>query len=294
MVLIEKGNAVTRHMNVNEALKFGTEKLRDASVAEPERESSLLLRLALKRDSAFVYANPDYRLDAVESIMFKAVVKRRSSREPFQYISGVQQFFGLEFNVTPDVLIPRPETEILVEAAINELKNVGAPQICEIGVGSGCISIAMLTNLPKATVIGADISESALKVAKTNALKHDVSERLNLVTSDLFSNVEEKGFDMIVSNPPYVPAVDMSTLQEEVRSFEPEMALVGGTDGLDLVRRIIVDTPERLRAGGTLFLEIGWDQSERVSELFDPNLWSDVDFLPDLQSIPRIAKASLK
>lgn len=294
MVLTKKGNAVTKQMNVSDAIKFGTEKLRESSVAEPERESPLLLRLALKRDAAFVYANPEYRLDAVESIMFKAVVKRRAAREPFQYISGVQEFYGLEFVVTPDVLIPRPETEILVEAAINELENVLAPRFCEIGVGSGCISIAMLKNLLNATAIGADVSQQALNVAKTNAVKHEVSDRISFVMSDVFSKVEESSLEMIVSNPPYIPTIDMATLQEEVRNFEPESALFGGEDGLDVVRRIIKDTSEHLRSGGSLLMEIGWDQAERVSKLFDLNLWSDVDFLPDLQSIPRIVKARLK
>jgi release factor glutamine methyltransferase len=253
-----------------------------------------LLRLALKRDAAFVYANPEYRLDAVESIMFKAVVRRRAAREPFQYIAGKQEFYGHEFFVTPDVLIPRPETEIMVEAAISELKHIDAPRFCEIGVGSGCISTAMLKNLPTATASGADISENALKVARTNAAKNEVSDRITFVVSDVFSNIDETGFDLILSNPPYVPSADMATLQDEVRNFEPKTALFGGDDGLDVIRRIISDVPKHLKPNGWLFMEIGWDQSERVSERFNKESWSEVDFLPDLQSIPRIVKARLK
>lgn len=294
MVLIEKGKGIAEQMNVTDALKLGTEKLRDASVAEPERESASLLRLALKRDAAFIYANPDYRLDAVESIMFKAVVRRRAAREPFQYIAGAQEFYGLEFLVTPDVLIPRPETEIMVEAAISELKDRNTGRFCEIGVGSGCISIAMLKNLPNMTAIGGDVSKKALDVAKTNAEKNEVSDRISFVVSDVFSNISEDGMDMIVSNPPYVPTIDMAALQEEVRGFEPETALFGGEDGLDIVRRIVEGAKKHLRSGGSLLMEIGWDQSERVGKLFDEVLWSDLEFLPDLQSIPRIAKARLR
>ena len=294
MVLTEKGKGVISQMKVTEALKFGAETLRVASVVEPERESALLLRLVLKRDATFVYANPEYRLDAVESIMFKSVVKRRAAREPFQYIAGVQEFFGLEFAVTPDVLIPRPETEIMVGAAIDELKVLETVRFCEIGVGSGCISISMLKNLPKATAVTVDVSEKALHVAKNNALKNEVSERMSFLISDVFSQIGEDEFDMIVSNPPYVPLADMASLQEEVLNFEPETALFGGEDGLDIVRKIIPGAPEYLKPGGWLFMEIGWDQSERVAKLFDEKLWSNVDFLPDLQSIPRIVKARLR
>jgi len=278
-------------MTVAEALQTGSEALGNASVASPERESSLLLRHVLQCDAAFLYAHPEHRLNAVQSILFKAVLKRRASHEPFQYISGVQEFYGLEFEVTPEVLIPRPETEILVEAAISEFRDAKEVRFCEIGVGSGCISISILANLPLAAAIGVDVSRTALNVARQNAGKHGVAERLGLLESDVFQTVDTADFDLIVSNPPYVPDTDVETLQHEVRSFEPRSALEGGADGLDIVRRIVEDSPKFLRQKGLLLIEIGWDQSKAVRELLEPEIWDNVQFLPDLQGIPRILKA---
>ena len=196
-------------MNIAKALEFASLQLREAAIAEPDREASLLLRLVLKRDAAFVYSHPEYQLDAVESIFFKAVVKRRAAHEPFQYISGKQEFFGLEIDVTPDVLIPRPETELLVEAAIERYRNVENVRFLELGVGSGCISVAVLKNLAHATALGVDISDAALEVAQLNAEKHKVDERLKLLQSNLYENVSETQFDLIVSNPPYIPRSDI-------------------------------------------------------------------------------------
>jgi release factor glutamine methyltransferase len=281
-------------MTIAEALRSGTETLQTASIESPEREAASLLKFVLKCDTAFLYAHPETRLDAVQSILFKAVVKRRAGHEPFQYITGVQEFYGLEFEVSRDVLIPRPETEILVEAAIDALRNVSAPHLCEIGVGSGCISVSILKNLPNATAIAADVSDGAIRVAAKNAEKHSVTDRLAFVRSNVFENVDGVDFDAIVSNPPYIAASDIELLQEEVRSFEPRSALAGGPDGLDIVKQIIEDAPKYLSAGGLLLIEIGWDQSERVADMLDNDIWKDVEFLPDLQGIPRILRANVR
>jgi release factor glutamine methyltransferase len=281
-------------MNISEALRYGTERLQAASIESPEREAASLLKYILRCDAAFLYAHSDQRLDAVQSILFKAVVKRRAGHEPLQYITGVQEFFGLEFDVTRDVLIPRPETEVLVEAAIDKLKYLPAPRFCEIGVGSGCNSISILKKLANVSAIGVDISDAALKIAIKNAEKHSVNERLDLHISNLFDKVDEYVFDAIVSNPPYIPTNDIDALQEEVRSFEPRAALEGGPDGLDIVKRIIEDAPKHLKTGGLLLIEIGWDQSERVAAMLDNEIWKDVEFLPDLQGIPRILRANIR
>ena len=281
-------------MTVAEAIALGAESLRAGSIPTPERESSLLLRHVLNCDAAFIYAHPQHRLNAMESILFKAVIKRRGVHEPYQYIVGLQEFFRLEFRVTPDVLIPRPETEILVEDIIAEFEASSAFRFCEIGVGSGCIAVSLLVNLPKATAVGSDISDAALAVAAQNAERHGVNERLVLVRSDAFDDLPAVKFDLIVSNPPYVPESDLATLQREVMSFEPTVALNGGEDGLNIVRKLVYESPKYLKANGFLFIEIGWDQSERMPALFDSALWGSVDFLPDLQGIPRIVKARLK
>lgn len=280
-------------MTIAEALKTGAYSLATHAIPSPEHESSLLLRHVLKCDAAFVYAHPDRRLNAMESILFKAVIKRRASHEPFQYIVGKQEFFGMDFEVTPDVLIPRPETEILVEAVIEEYKERGAFRFCEIGVGSGCISTALLANLPQSSAVGVDISTAAIEIAGRNARRHNVSERLELVHSDMFDGVSETSFDLFVSNPPYVPDGDLDSLQQEVKGFEPRVALTGGTDGLDIVRTLISQSPKYLIPNGFLFIEIGWDQSERVADLLDRRVWASFELMPDLQGIPRIVKARL-
>jgi release factor glutamine methyltransferase len=281
-------------VTIEEALRSGAETLHAASITSPAREAALLLRHVLKCDAAYLYAHGDERLNAVASIFYKAVVKRRAAHEPFQLITGVQEFYRLEFRVTPDVLIPRPETEILVEDAIAEFCDRQNLRFCEVGVGSGCISIALLVNLQIALGVGVDISETALKVANENAVKHGVIERLELKRSDVFENILDEKFDLIVSNPPYVPHGDLATLQEEVRSFEPRTALDGGEDGLDVVRRIVAESPKYLNSGALLYVEIGWNQFEHVGKLLDRSIWESFDFLPDLQGISRILKARLK
>lgn len=281
-------------MNITKALEFASTQLRAAEIAEPEREASSLLRLVIKRDKTFLYSNPNYRLDAVESILFKAVVKRRAAHEPFQYISGKQEFYGLEFDVTPAVLIPRPETEILVEAAIKKLKSLEQPSFLEIGVGSGCISISVLANLPNAKAVAVDISETALQVARRNAEKHNVTDCIEFFESDLFEKVGNVAFDAILSNPPYIPKTDIEMLQPEVRDNEPRSALDGGDDGLNIVRSIVKESVGYLKSGSPLILEIGFGQSEAVSALFDATFWEPAEFLKDLQGIDRIVITTKK
>jgi release factor glutamine methyltransferase len=216
---------------------------------------------------------------------------RRLTREPLQYILGHQEFYGLEFELTPDVLIPRPETEILVERAIEFLKSQSQPKFCEIGVGSGCISISVLHNVRTAKAFAGDISLKAIKVARANAVKHAVDDRIEFVESDVYSNIPETQFDAILSNPPYVPEIDLDTLQPEVRDFEPQLALTSGTQGLNVITRLIRQAPEFLKPGGMLIFEMGFNQSPAVSEMFDTAVWQTFEILPDLQGIPRIAVA---
>ncbi|MFM9903121.1 MAG: peptide chain release factor N(5)-glutamine methyltransferase [Pyrinomonadaceae bacterium] len=286
-------------MIVAEALRSAAERLRLSQVAEHRREASLLLAFALHKPAVFLIAHPEYELSDNDQTTFEAYVSRRANREPFHYITGHKEFYGLEFEVTPDVLIPRPETEILVEEAIRELKKLKELNelkklaFCEIGVGSGCISVSILHNVPNANAVGIDISEKALAVAKRNSECYGVADRFSLIQCDVFSGVTGK-FDMIVSNPPYIPDADLTDMQKEVRDFEPHNALFAGTDGLDIIRRIIDDAPERLNLGGLLLIEIGFGQAEILRDLFDPNIWSKLEFIPDLQGIDRVLKVRLR
>jgi len=268
-------------------------QLRAASVDQPERQASSLLKFVLDRPASFLIAHPEYELSEDEDAAFAVAVDRRSTREPFQYIVGRQEFYGLDFVVEPEVLIPRPETEILVEAAIDKLSCLDAPRFCEIGVGSGCVSISILVNLPNASAVGVDISRAALAVAQRNAITHHVTDRIELIESDLFANVASK-FDLVVSNPPYIPAEDIDALQLEVRDYEPLTALSGGPGGLDIVKRLILDAPTHLVAGGSLMMEIGIGQSKDVTAMFDPLIWHSPCFLHDLQQIPRTVLAKLR
>ena len=277
-------------MNIAAALNAASTRLSESEIPEHRREASDLLAFALRKPQVFLIAHPEYELTSSEKTLFDESVKRRSNREPFQYIVGHQEFFGLDFEVSSDVLIPRPETEILVEAAIEILNGLDGPSFCEIGVGSGCISVSILNNLKNASAVGVDVSEKALAVARRNAEKHLVIGRLKLKKADIFSDVTGK-FDLIVSNPPYVPAENIATLQAEVRDFEPHIALTGGAGGLDIIERIVCESPEHLTTQGVLFIEIGFGQFEKVCELFDNAAWNPPDFLPDLQGIPRIVKA---
>lgn len=277
-------------MNISTALSKAAEILKDAGITEFRKEAASLMAFILDKDAAFVVAHSDDELAANQKMLFDSCVRRRAKREPFQYITRRQEFYGLEFEVTPDVLIPRPETEILVEEAIKLLSNIENPRFCEVGVGSGCISVSILANVASATAVGVDISESALKVAQSNAEHHNVAERLTLLESDVFSNVAGK-FDLIASNPPYIPARDIDSLQTEVRDHEPHSALDGGADGLTIIKNLIFRSPVFLTRQGTLLIEIGFDQAAKVRELFDREVWSEPKFLPDLQGISRIVKA---
>lgn len=279
-------------MDIAEAIAGAAAALETAGVANARLEAASLIKFVLGRDAAFLIAHPEYRFTESEQSAFAAVLGRRTEREPLQYITGRQEFYGLEFEVTPGVLIPRPETEILVEDAVSTLSHLPNQEFLEIGVGSGCISVSILHSVPTAVATGVDISPRALDVAGRNARKHAVADRLTLIESSLFDRVDGP-FSLIVSNPPYVPDEDLGSLQPEVRDHEPSLALAGGPGGIEIVREIISSAPRYLRPGGSVLIEIGFGQSTEVERLFEPSVWTGVDFLNDLAGIPRIARARL-
>ena len=280
-------------MNIYSAIDQAADILSAAAIQDPRREAVSLLELAIGRDPTFVFAHPDHGLTQKETKALETLIGRRANREPLQYIRGHQEFYGLDFIVTPDVVIPRPETEILVERAIKDLRSKNEATFCEVGVGSGCICVSILHELTSVTAIGLDISEKALGITQKNAEKHWVSDRLTLLRSDVFDVLTDRQFDMIVSNPPYVPRGDFESLQPEVRDFEPQIALTDGSNGLSIIEKIVSGAPRFLRPGGGLLMEIGFGQSEAVQDVFDLQIWPQVEFLDDLQSIPRIVHARL-
>jgi release factor glutamine methyltransferase len=277
--------------DIAETLKQATQILRVNEIADPRREAGLLLSLALGKNQTFLIAHPEYKLTIPEQKLFAEYLKRRAGREPYQYIAGRQEFYGLDFIVTPDVLIPRPETEMIVEMSLAILKDIAKPLFCEMGVGSGCISISILHHLKSAEADGVDCSPMALEVAEKNAIRHNVADRLTLAISnalDVFESAPH--FDLIVSNPPYVPVEDFESLQAEVRDYEPAIALTDNSDGLSLIKKLIADSPQYLKPNGYLLIEIGFQQAQAVGRMVSFDTWRSFEILPDLQGIPRMVK----
>lgn len=276
--------------SIAETLKEAAKVLDHAGVPEARREAGSLLSLILAKDRTFLISHAEDDLSADSFRRFQESVERRAGGEPLQYITGVQDFFGREFRVTPDVLIPRPETELLVEAAIEMIGQTSEPLICDVGTGSGCIALTLLGELRDARAVAIDKSPAAIEVAKLNARTHAVLDRVEFVICDCFEALDpgRYQFDMVVSNPPYVSAAMMAGLQREVRDHEPLMALSPGPDGLTIIRRLILEAPAFVKKEGHLIMEIGFDQGEAVERLVDDSGWRLCEIKPDLQSIPRI------
>jgi release factor glutamine methyltransferase len=276
--------------SIAQAILEGANKLRQAGVPDERREAGSLLMYVLARDRSYILTHAEAELSDQQLDRFIAALTERAQGKPLQYITGRQEFFGLEFEVNGDVLIPRPETELLVEAALSLVSQNEAPFICDVGTGSGCIVVTLLHKLPLARAVALDISPAALAVAERNATRHGVHDRLSLVTSDCFAGLQSASgtdFDLIVSNPPYVAAGAIDSLQREVRDFEPRAALVSGEDGLTVIRRLLLESGERLKSGGFLIFEIGFDQHDAVRQLIDENCWKLLEVFADLQGIPR-------
>lgn len=266
-------------------LHRGVERLR--SFPNGRRDAQLLLLRLLQRDGAWLLAHPETTLNDEQAQRYNEWLDRRERREPVQYIVGEQEFYGLALQVTPDVLIPRPETEHLVEAALTRASRDQPIRICDVGTGSGAIAIALAHHLPLAEVTAVDKSPEALAVARANAERHGPGARLRLLPSDLLGGVRGERFDMIVSNPPYVANSEL--LEAQVRLYEPQQALYAGPTGLEVYRRLIPAAKQSLVDGGWLLLEIGHGQRDAISALLVG--WDAVQFIDDLQGIPRVAIA---
>jgi release factor glutamine methyltransferase len=275
---------------IAEALKEAGERLRAASVPNDLLDAQTLLAEALGKDRTYLIINFNQQLPEGILSAFRTMVDRRAAGEPLQYITGRQEFFGLDFEVTPDVLIPRPETELIVEEAIRivQQEGVARPVIVDVGAGSGAIAVALARELGDARVIASDVSEAALRVARRNAARHGLGDRVDFIASDLLDAFAEEEFaDFILSNPPYVSEKEMPSLQREVRDWEPRLALTDSNDGLSIYRRLLKDATSRLRPGGHLICEMGYTQSEKISNMIDRRFWGGHRLLDDLQGIPR-------
>lgn len=279
-------------MNLRGWLHKGSAEL--SSGPHPERarrDAELLLLYLIGKPRAWLLAHLDEEFAGCGAIGFEELLRRRLSGEPIQYITGEAEFYGLPFRVTRDVLIPRPETEHLVEKTIELAGHFQAPRIIDIGTGSGAIAIALAHALKDAQITAIDISATALAVARENADRNAVSSALRFLQGDLLTPIANEHFDIIVSNPPYVSTADRGTLAVEVRDHEPALALFAGDDGLDVYRRLIPAAYSALSPGGFIALEIGCGQAQSVQRLIERAGFSRIEFITDLQSIPRVAVA---
>lgn len=279
-------------LTIADALREASEVLRESGLDEPRREAVSLLSHALSRDRAFLVTHSDRLLMAEQLRSYLSSVERRAAGEPLQYITGSQEFYGLDFEVNESVLIPRPETELLVETALEILKGADAPLVCDVGTGSGCIAVSLLHERRDARAIALDVSSAALEVAARNAARNGVAERIDFLVSDCFDALapveyDAARFDLIASNPPYIAEDDLESLQREVREHEPRLALTPGGDGLKVIRRLVSESPRHLKPGGHLLIEIGFGQHVHVASLTEPRVWTLLDIRRDLQGIPR-------
>ncbi|HVF42146.1 MAG TPA: peptide chain release factor N(5)-glutamine methyltransferase [Pyrinomonadaceae bacterium] len=284
---------------IADALREASEALRAAGVAEPRREAVSLLSHALGRGRAFLVTHSGESLTAERLRSYLSAVGRRAAGEPSQYIKGSQEFYGLDFEVNENVLIPRPETELLVETALELLKGTRAPLVCDVGTGSGCIAVSLTHTRADARAVALDVSPAALEVAARNAGRNGVADRIDFFVSDCFDALAPDGragarFDLVASNPPYIAEDDLESLQREVRDHEPRVALTPGGDGLSVIRRLVSESPRHLKPGGHLLVEIGFDQHEHVAALVDARVWTLLDIHKDLQGIPRTVALRLK
>jgi release factor glutamine methyltransferase len=264
------------------------EHVNEAATRIARRDAEVLLGCVLERDRAWLIGHSEDPVPESEAAAFVALVARRAGHEPLQYLTGVQEFYGLPLHVNPATLIPRPETEHLVEAVIAWAQTQARPlRILDVGTGTGAIAIALAKHLSDVRVSACDLSSAALAVAEENAHIHEAQVRF--VESDLLNAFTGEVFDVIVSNPPYIPTGDAAEMQPEVRDFEPHSALFAGEDGLTIYRRLIVEAHVALAPGGLLAMEIGFGQRDALSALLTS--WKDVRFVDDYAGIPRVVLA---
>jgi release factor glutamine methyltransferase len=300
-----------RTLEIRAVLKQGLGQLRAAETPSHTLAAEVLLMHALQRDRAWLYSHPDEVLDIAVAEKYFALIARRAAGEPTQYLTGKQEFWGLEFGVSPAVLIPRPETEHVMEVALARLGerglkihlDSGAPRetlhIADVGTGSGCLAIALAYELPHAKIIATDISAAALAVARRNAIRHtipphDISGRIQFIETDLLPPRNQSPlFDLIVSNPPYIADSEAASLQREVRDHEPHQALFAGPTGAEIYIRLVAESEKQLRDHGILVLELGHNSADAVRALFDTasSSWTKVSITMDLAGIPRVLAA---
>lgn len=274
---------------IGSILKWTEQYFGSKGVESPRLDAEVLLSHVLKKQRIYLYVHFDEPLEAPELAAYREMIKKRVLRQPVAYIIGAREFMGLSFRVSPDVLVPRPDTEILVQAVIERLRDWPAPVAADIGTGSGAIGLSLLHFLPKLTAAAVDISPAALAVAQENARQLGVADRVEFFAGDLLQPLAGRSFDALLSNPPYIPEADIRTLEPEVRQYEPMCALAGGVDGLDFYRRLVREGAAMLNPGGFMAFEVGIHQAQAVAAMAeDMPALGRTEILKDLAGIDRV------
>jgi release factor glutamine methyltransferase len=281
-------------MQLRQAVDSAYQLFVENDVPSPRLNAELLLLFVLNRERAYLYAHPERELNPHEQSYFDEVVRERARGCPTQYITGHQEFWGLDLLVSPAVLIPRPETEHVVETVLELVKEYpfDGPErlkLVDVGTGSGCIALALASEMPHAEIHACDISEEALEIARINAARLALGGKVLFRKSDLLSVYAGEKFDFVISNPPYVGEADADKVQKQVREFEPKIAVFSGCEGMEIYRRLIPQAHERLRPGGWFVAEIGYSEEEKVRNLLAG--WAEIQITPDLQGVPRVIAA---
>jgi release factor glutamine methyltransferase len=279
-------------MQLKQALTAAVDRLESSDVGSPRMNAEVLLMFVLGVNRAYLYAHPERELTAEEECGYDEVLARRATGMPSQYITGHQEFWGLDFIVSPAVLIPRPETEHLVETVLELARDDPHPKIVDVGTGSGCIALALAHEWKGAEVYAVDLSAEALEIAHANAVRLQLDRRVRFLRSNVLEAlVNTSDFDFVVSNPPYVGFDEADKVQKSVRDFEPRMAVFAGEQGLDVIGPLVRQAHGVLKPGGWMALEIGYSMRDAVTNLLSPTMWEDVRVVPDLQGIPRVIAA---
>lgn len=282
-------------MQLKELYSFGKENLRRSAIETAGLEAYLLLSESdVIDDLSEIYAHPEKEVDKDNFNKFQKLLQRRVNLEPIAYIIGEKEFYSRTYKVNSSVLIPRPETELLVDETLEIAKQLESPLILEIGTGSGCIATTIASCCDEARIVASDISEQALRTAKENIAVHNQNDSVTLTQADMLGTFKNNSFDIIVSNPPYITETAYVSLEPEVKNYEPKLALSGGKDGLLYINEIISDSRRVLKTGGWCVLEIGFDQKKKVENLFIKYGFSNISSAKDINGIERVVRAKWK
>lgn len=277
--------------SLKELYVLGKSRMKQLGIENPELETSLLISKTLGIKTLDIHIHPEKRVDPDKAEELMKLIERRAIRkEPIAYILEEKEFYSRLFNVTPDVLIPRPETEILVEETLRTIKDIHSPVIVDVGTGSGCIGITICCERKDSVVFATDISMEALVVSHRNAKKHGVLDKVTFVLGDLLTPFKEGVFDIVVSNPPYVSENELPKLEPEIRYFEPRTSLIGGKKGTECIEKIINQSKRVLKNGGWCIIEIGYGQAKTVTEVFKTAGFKDVSTVRDYSGVERVIK----